>query len=1040
MIKIYDNEVARREGILKHFRQKFFMSNPDDWEQLAQKATEKYLKEHPADNTTQITTEETLPEVVITADKNGNIKSNINYGKDNWTSELSIEDQKELAKRDMNIHYNDNRARMIDYLWQNGGKDPVTGKVWDNSYSRAQKAATAAVAGTLGLVGGIGTGILPAMVESPIKGFNWFNTTLLGRAADTGLGVAGIVHAAGDNGIKKTVRLAKQGETDKAILSGVGDALDLFGGAISGLNVGNDIYKVVKGGAKGILSGLHPALTKTKNGWSFGRTEKDWNHWKNYFKNVQRKAKRNYNLGDLHNQELFFNHYKYPVQYLTQAEQDKYLTFINGFYKSTQVPRVLKPVNLKKIPESQLKRALLIRGVDPADVNRLRFVKTPDGYDIRANTNVFSDLNSGVNYQMRDYQNPNNIVQGVLKIPENPTSNYKFVVPEDYKNIIQKNTQYVIDFFDGKFKPFGSSVGVAKVNFPHDVHDIDGAMTYVDFVKWKYAHPKVPVKQKTADTYGVMVNGNEIDVNVLRVDGDRTYELYRQFFPEQYSKAVTDFIDAGYKGKLSDYIDIIPKQAFSEIDPALKTIVDSFEIDPFQPNKIKHLVRPLKYLTFGEPKIVETALQKFAKTIGGTERFPATLDQLTDVQHNVEILKQIGYPKDAVNLLAADPQRMRNALDYWYLQKTIQMRGVSGSNNKVVNKALREWLGENNTGGSAHGAGLNAVRYGNSSYGPIAGYSQIHSNVPISLNLSLEDKINAINRFTGSSDYRLTPGDITAIKFEAMRAGLNANSFEKCNTFGDVLSQIPVTNSGQKFLQALGKKLNIQTLEGKGMFNKGQYVSFTQDLKPEHYIPLKFTKDLSLVGTKRRLEYINEDINLEQIISKVKEPNLRMEGFRSKDKLYDHSLNNLLPEQYRAPSVSDKTFAAVYDIPYKRVAERNRRVYERVDKMFNRFRRNRNIVNFLTDRYLYAGIAGVGSVGGILSATNKIYNAKETTNKQQRERERQAVEKFCKKNNIEFNKLSYYQDDDPFMKFIKQKYNISNSRKAFKEFIKEYVK
>lgn len=100
------------------------MSNPDNWEQLAQEATEKYLKEHSADNTTKITTEETLPEVVITADKNGNTKSNINYGYDNWTSELSIEELKELAKHDINTHYNDNRARTIDYLWQNGGKDP----------------------------------------------------------------------------------------------------------------------------------------------------------------------------------------------------------------------------------------------------------------------------------------------------------------------------------------------------------------------------------------------------------------------------------------------------------------------------------------------------------------------------------------------------------------------------------------------------------------------------------------------------------------------------------------------------------------------------------------------------------------------------------------------------------------------------------------------------------------------------------------------------------------------------------------------------
>lgn len=216
MAEIYNNEIARRDGILKYYRSKFFMSNPDNYEELAQKATEEYLKSHPVDTTTEITTEETLPEIVVTADKAGNTKSSINYGKDNWTSELSLEEQKKLAKHDMNIHYNDNRARMIDYLWENGGVDPVTGKVWDNSTSRAQKAAAAATAGTLGLVGGIGTGILPAMIKPIAKGFKWFNTTALGRAVDTGLGIAGVVHAAGDGGIKKTIKLANEGEDRKA--------------------------------------------------------------------------------------------------------------------------------------------------------------------------------------------------------------------------------------------------------------------------------------------------------------------------------------------------------------------------------------------------------------------------------------------------------------------------------------------------------------------------------------------------------------------------------------------------------------------------------------------------------------------------------------------------------------------------------------------------------------------------------------------------------------------------------------------------------
>jgi hypothetical protein len=206
----------------------------------------------------------------------------------------------------MNIHYNDNRARMIDYLWENGGVDPVTGKVWDNSTSRAQKAAAAATAGTLGLVGGIGTGILPAMIKPIAKGFKWFNTTALGRAVDTGLGIAGVVHAAGDGGIKKTIKLANDGEVGKAILSGAGDALDIFGGAVSGLNIGTDIYKGVKGGIKGVLSGLHPMFIKTRNGWRFGRIGYDWD-------SILRKAKRNYRLGSPSGYDDFFLPYLQQV-------------------------------------------------------------------------------------------------------------------------------------------------------------------------------------------------------------------------------------------------------------------------------------------------------------------------------------------------------------------------------------------------------------------------------------------------------------------------------------------------------------------------------------------------------------------------------------------------------------------------------------------------------------------------------------------------------------------------------------------------------
>ena len=936
----------------------------------------------------------------------------------------------------MNIHYNDNRARMIDYLWENGGVDPVTGKVWDNSTSRAQKAASAATAGTLGLVGGIGTGILPAMIKPIAKGFKWFNTTALGRAVDTGLGIAGVVHAAGDGGIKKTIKLANDGEVGKAILSGAGDALDIFGGAVSGLNIGTDIYKGVKGGIKGVLSGLHPMFIKTRNGWRFGRIGYDWD-------SILRKAKRNYRLGSPSGYDDFFLPY---LQQVPTKQKQYYRQFVDRFYADNNNWRYrqLAPPNLEKISEKDLRRMLLVRGVSPTVLDKVKFVKTPKGYDVQLMHNEpLSELTSGIMYEMHDYQDFNKVVQGLLKIPENPGAEYKFIVPEDYKNMIQKNTQYVIDFFDGKFKPFGSSVGTGKVNLPHNVHDIDGAMLKSDFVKWRKAHPNVSVIQKSADTYGVTVNGNVIDVNVLRPDSRRTYELYRQFFPEEYSKAVNAFNEARNtsrgEGSLSDYINITPEQAFSEADPVLKTIIDSFEINPFDPNKSKHLNRPFLYLTFGDPKIIETGLSKFAKIIGGTERFPVTLDQLTDVQHNIEILKQMGYPADTVNMLAADPQRMKNALDYWYLQKTIQMRGVSGQDQQTINNALRNWLGEKNKGGANMGAGLNAVRYGNSGHGPIAGYSQVHSNTPIGLNLSLEDKINAINRFTGSPDYRLTPQDIEAINSEASKVGLKL-SFNNCVTFDDVLKKIPVTSEGQKFLQGLGKNLNIQTLESSN-YGNSPFVAFTQDLKPEHYIPLSFSDDFHLVGMKERLSSLGGlqgyDIDYAQDIKNVMGSySNRIEGYRYKDHYFNPELQGrylTIPPHLRRQQAFEKTQLAVENILRQKADRLNKPILdiknsERVLKMFRQLRKNRDRIDFLKQAAprIALGTAGFGSIiAAALSYAPKDIHP--------------IIKEFCKENNIEYTKQPL-SENSPFIKFIKQKYNTSDYREAITKFKNEFIK
>lgn len=64
------NELEKwKQDVYKYFRNKYFMSNPDNWEELAQKAAEEYIQKNAPkqSNTTQEIYEAgTLPELVVT--------------------------------------------------------------------------------------------------------------------------------------------------------------------------------------------------------------------------------------------------------------------------------------------------------------------------------------------------------------------------------------------------------------------------------------------------------------------------------------------------------------------------------------------------------------------------------------------------------------------------------------------------------------------------------------------------------------------------------------------------------------------------------------------------------------------------------------------------------------------------------------------------------------------------------------------------------------------------------------------------------------
>jgi hypothetical protein len=76
-----------------------------------------------------------------------------------------------------------------------------------------------------------------------MRGVNTFRTAhpIISGAIDAGLTIDGIRNALSDNGVKKTINYATEGNWGRAAASGTMDALDLLGG----VGLVDDVIKVI---------------------------------------------------------------------------------------------------------------------------------------------------------------------------------------------------------------------------------------------------------------------------------------------------------------------------------------------------------------------------------------------------------------------------------------------------------------------------------------------------------------------------------------------------------------------------------------------------------------------------------------------------------------------------------------------------------------------------------------------------------------------------------------------------------------------------
>lgn len=344
-------------------------------------------------------------------------------------------------------------------------------------------------------------------------------------------------------------------------------------------------------------------------------------------------------------------------------------------------------------------------------------------------------------------------------------------IPEEYTNTLRSNIDYVQNtLFPGSgVKVFGSSAGVTEAGFPHATHDVDFYITQNEIDKLLASGMLKESDRINPGTYTYRLNPSQfgeqgnIDLNVLEqtpegmATGIRAEELFRQYFPDDYFKALREFKAGQANGTIpptaSMSINKTPEELLSAMNPSSKTIMDSFDIDFTAPAKGKHALRSWAHLVYSDPQQVSQGLNQYAKSMLGSraQLFPMTAEQLGNKELNLQALQKLGIQLRDFELdrIASDPQRMKNVLDAWYMMDNTAMRyikgtwpGTPGYSSENFVKSATTWTPEL-TGGNAHGTGLNVTIGGDSNHsGDLKAFISPNTQYKSTNLLDMIDEIN----------------------------------------------------------------------------------------------------------------------------------------------------------------------------------------------------------------------------------------------------------------------------------------------------------
>ena len=400
--------------------------------------------------------------------------------------------------------------------------------------------------------------------------------------------------------------------------------------------------------------------------------------------------------------------------------------------------------------------------LDKLKIQLATIKKTEEGIQVKNNSNLDYVTDTGQK-PVTSFRTKQPVIANV-KLPTK-TSIYtlegKEVVFKDHEVLNPEISQNYVDVLSDNIsiveetgaKVIGSAVGVVEGGLTHLTGDIDAIILDTDYAKnvlnkLDFVGPNGPAK---VHDIGIN-NGKEghIDFNVIKTNRDGTVgvtwqdngfeyrslemELFRQFFPDEYYKLQKELIQKSpmkwwyqklFKGH-GDPINVtkmnikIPIQAdvfIKKIDPAVKTIVDAYES-----SKLKHINRIDTYINYGNVDVVNRAQETYVKSLVGSKGTVGpqlSTEALSDVNANIEALKQMEFIGD-INFVAKDPKRMQLALNDYYINHTVHNRNISiGRLNKNIDVSFKKWQGteSSNSGGSAHGWGLNTTKLGDPRHG-----------------------------------------------------------------------------------------------------------------------------------------------------------------------------------------------------------------------------------------------------------------------------------------------------------------------------------